>query len=188
MKLKTEVEFSLKGPVVSDRVRNLYNVETILKKQYNLDRPCHLKLVCSAQVVRTDKKNQGEENLLDLIGETTHFTDLASLDFIVADKVTTVADIRSYLNEKYGRTFNFEPYENTENKPAVLDYVHEQECTGLRDSKTGQPTHYTLHTVQWHYLDNKDIVVKKDLTQIWPRKTGKVPIAIQKFFHVIHVR
>ena len=185
MNLKTDIQFFVNGPLVSNKVYNIFDLQTIVNT-CDLAEPRHLTLRCYANIVPDTKQEPDKKSLLELIAQPRGNI-FASLSFTASNKITTVADIRSYLNKKYGSVFNFEPYENTENKPAVLDYVHENNCTGLRDSKTGQATHYTIHTVQWHYLNNQDIIVDKDLKQIWPRKTGKFPVAIQKFFHV-HVR
>ena len=185
MNLKTDIQFFVNGPLVFNKVRNIFDLQTIVNT-CDLTEPRHLTLCCYANIVPETKPEPDKKDLLALIAPPRGNM-VASLSFTASNKITTVADIRSYLNKKYGSVFNFEPYENTETKPAVLDCVHEQECTGLRDSKTGQATHYTIYTVQWHYLNNQDIVVNNELKQIWPRKTGKAPIPIQKFFHV-HVR
>ena len=181
MNLKTNIEFYLNGPLVSNKIRNIEDLQTIVQT-CDLTDPRHLTLTCRVSIVNDTKQKQHKPSILDLITTDPNSKEVSRLTFTAADKITTVADIRSYLNNKYGTTFNFEPYENTENKPAILDYVHENNCTGLRDSKTGAETHYTIHTVQWHYLNNQDIIVDKDLKKIWPRKTGKIPVEIQKFF------
>ena len=183
MNLKTEIEFYVKGPLVSNKVRNIYDLQTIVQT-CDLTEPRHLKLVCYADIINVDKNQQKKSTLLELIAPATGKKEVASLDFIATNKITTVADIRLFLTNKYGTTFNFIHDENTEKKPAILDGVHENTCTGLRDSQTGQATHYSLHSVLWHYLNNHEIVVDNDLKQIWPRSTGKIPVAIQKFFHV----
>ena len=186
MNLKANIQFYVNGPLVSNKVRNIYDLQTIVQT-CDLTEPRHLTLTCRVNVVNDTKQTRHKPSILDLITTDPNSKEVARFTFTAADKVTTVADIRAFLNNKYGTTFNFEPYENTEHKPAILDYVHENNCTGLVDSKTGRPTHYTIYTVQWHYLNKQDIIVDKDLKQIWPHRTGKAPVAIQKFFHV-HVR
>ena len=70
MNLKTEIEFYVKGPLVSNKVRNIYDLQTIVQT-CDLTEPRHLKLVCYADIINVDKNQQKKPTLLELIAPAT---------------------------------------------------------------------------------------------------------------------
>ena len=84
---------------------------------------------------------------------------------LVGDKLIYPNDIDAFLKDQYKNTFNFD-LKKTENKPVMLD---------------GIPGHTF---VRWHYLGDTDIFVEREtLNQIWPEKTGKLPLGLATFFN-----
>ena len=163
-------------------INSIADLKTIIQN-YDLELPRIVKLECCANVIKTDEKDsinnlvQSFESLIAPRGQT-----IATLSFIVANKIPCVTDIRKYLKKQYGETFDFRPDIGANKKPAILDFVHEDSCTGLTDSKTGRETHYTLHSVQWHYLTPEEMIVNNKMKQIWPQAKNTIPMAIQNFF------
>ena len=102
------------------------------------------------------------------------------VNIIVADKLLYPNDVRTMLMEKYGSLLNFDNCIGTEVKPVFFGGVSKQEKYGLRDSKTGMPTHYTLRSVYCRYLNDQDIVMNKKMEQIWPAKTGIMPLELSQ--------
>lgn len=100
------------------------------------------------------------------------------VNLIVADKLMYPNDVRTMLMEKYGSLLNFDNCIGTEVKPVFFGGVSKQEQYGLRDSKTGAPTTYTLRTVNCRYLNDQDIVMNTNFEQIWPIKSHNIPHAL----------
>lgn len=182
MNLVVNIEFYLSGPLVSNRVVDINSVKTILKT-LDLTEPRPVKLTCYADIINTDKTDEKNDKSFSFITQPNG-KEVDSLGFTVASKISTVADIRSELNKKYGQTFNFNPKIGTEDKPAMLDHILTRSGVGLRDSKTGRPTQWAYRSVSWHYLNDNDKIVSRDLEQIWPIGPNTILTAIQDFFKV----
>ena len=74
-------------------------------------------------------------------------------------------DVAEYLIKKYGQKFDFKP-ENFDQKTPMFFDICEHSSIGLRNSRTGAPTHMKWHDVDCNPLSKKDIVVDKTLNQI----------------------
>lgn len=139
-----------------------------------------------SQIVDTDKKEKAtgiEQFLVDKQIKPIAILSKENVDLIVADKLMYPRDVREMLKQKYGSTLDFDKTKYDENKPVFFRGVSERTQYGLRDSKTGAPTQYTLRSVDCYPLVEKcDIVVDKDLHQIWPENEnkGNVPVALTK--------
>lgn len=91
-------------------------------------------------------------------------------------------DVVEYLIKKYGRRFNFKP-ENFDPKTPVFLDVSEHISVGTRISEFSMPSYKKWHTVNCKPLSEKDIVVDKNLNQLWPIATGKPPVGLLKLFN-----
>lgn len=101
-----------------------------------------------------------------------------SLSFVICAKLVYPCDISAFLKKKYGSSLNFASKDwAKKDKPVVFSGVHEQTRHGLRNPKTGMPTQYTLRNVNCRVLSEDDVVLDKDLNQIWPvNAKGGVPL------------
>lgn len=92
--------------------------------------------------------------------------------FFVGKKLIYPADIINFLTEQYGSSLDFDV--DTENKPVMLDGIHEQIIVGAHNRETGtlMPDKKT-RSAQWHYLTNNEIFVDGNLKQLWPEETEK---------------
>ena len=178
MILETKVKFYISDCEyfsLRRRINGLSDLKEIVQN-YDLVIPRTVTLNRSVDVVKPQKKSpnrfatfsDNDKNTLNISNE--------SVRFIVANKITVAADIQKYLKEKYNETMSFPVKEN---EPIVLDYVEEKHLTGMRVNN--KETHYVLREIHWHCLGDKDIVVNKELQQIWPKKTGKMPQILVKF-------
>ena len=86
-------------------------------------------------------------------------------------------DVNKYLTERYGSVLNFNPSEESLDKPISFHVFHNNSI-GLRNPKTGAPTEQVWRSVSWRYLGDFDVVVDANLNQIWPVATGKPPVAL----------
>lgn len=138
------------------------------------------------QIIDTDKKEEAtgvEKFFINKKPKPHTILSQDSIDFIVADKLMYPRDIREMLTQQYGSTFDFDKTKYDENKPVFFRGVSERTQYGLRNPKNGAPTQYTLRNVHCHPLsENRDIVVDKNLGQIWPENEnkGKIPVALTK--------
>ena len=99
--------------------------------------------------------------------------------FYVADDIKTDTQILADVQKKYDNVLNtWTPV----GKPAVLTAVFGKRVHVVFPSdKDAQPAKTPIQVVEWHILNpNKDIVVDRNLHQIYPVKTGAYPTMIQK--------
>ena len=61
--------------------------------------------------------------------------------------------------------------------------VNNQSAVGLRSCATGAPSIIKWETVSYRPLSDKDIVVDKNLNQLWPEKTGSLPVGLVELFN-----
>ena len=104
-----------------------------------------------------------------------------TFEFIMP-KILYPNDIKKYLLEHYGSTLNFKPDESMNNTPMTFS-VHNQSAVGLRSFATGAPSIIKWKTVSYRSLSDKDIVVDENMNQIWPEKTGKLPVGLVGLFN-----
>lgn len=96
------------------------------------------------------------------------------------------SDVRKYLIDYYGSTLNFTP--ESEFTPVIFNVIEEDKRTGLRNSKTGEPTYYTLYSVNWRPLTNQDVVVNEKMRQIYPLNAnhGRTPRGLVELLNKKH--
>lgn len=94
------------------------------------------------------------------------------------------SDVNKYLIERYGSVLNFNPSEESMDKP-ISFHVFRNNSIGLRNPKTGAPTEQVWRSVSWRHLGDFDVVVDANLNQIWPEATGKSPAALVEIFNKI---
>ena len=100
----------------------------------------------------------------------------------IMPKILYPNDIKKYLLEHYGSTLNFKPDESTVNTPMTFS-VHNARSIGLRSFATGAPSIIKWKTVSYRPLSDKDTVTDEHLNQIWPEKTGGLPVGLLELFN-----
>ena len=108
----------------------------------------------------------------------THNVKTKKLSLWVAEEITSAKKIKN-SNPR----FRFFPEINSMNLnvPAIQIGVHTDYCVGLKEMGATEPCIFPVSTnVFWHELDNNDIVVNKDMKQIYPKITGTIPEILAK--------
>ena len=143
--------------------------------------PYKLNVTRAVQILHTDLPKEDKSGIIEMSPAQPHphILKREGFDFIVSDKLTYPRDVRETLIKKYGSTLGFDNERKwDENKPVFMDGIIENTRYGLRDSKTGAPTQYTMRDVVCYPLTDKHIVMDGNLNQIWPEKTGKTPTVL----------
>lgn len=91
-------------------------------------------------------------------------------------------DVAEYLIKKYGQKFNFNPKKFDQNIPLFFN-VFEHTSVGMRVSATSPAPRMKWHNVHCETLSKKDVVTDKNLNQLWPENTGKLPVGLVKLFN-----
>ena len=102
------------------------------------------------------------------------------LKFIIADKLAYPHDVGVLLKEKYGTTLDLRSKKLNKDMPVLYSGVNEDHHFGLKDSM-GRQTIQVLRSVKCRNLTEKDIVLDKNLCQIWPTKSKKPFLALERF-------
>ncbi len=169
---------SQKGPLqdvnlLSDIVRNSLNADSF-----------ELVLTRTVRITKHTQIPNQKPIIIDI--------DSTDLCVIVADKLTYPNDVRDLLVQRYNNTFNFDKLNLPENKPVYFSGVREIEELGEINPNTGDRTTYTRRYIECRPLTDKDIIVNKDLNQIWPVATNKPPQQLLKLLkkrtELIHQR
>jgi len=92
------------------------------------------------------------------------------LYFTVVDKLWFKDDVRKALKKEYGKTFDLNKLVPNNNIPVTSFYVIEESHTGM--VVKGHSTHYTLHHLHCTPATKRDIIVNKNLEQLWPQHGG----------------
>lgn len=105
------------------------------------------------------------------------------LNLIVADELMYPMNVREFLKQKYNNTFGFENMNFSLNNeyPVYFSGILSREELGPISPTTGDRLTFTHHYIQCRQLTNFDIVVDKNLHQIWPIKTKKTPNVLTDF-------
>lgn len=104
------------------------------------------------------------------------------LEFIVADKLTFPDEVRNLLKQEYGGVLDLESKKLNDRVPVLYSGVTEHRQYGLKDDQ-GRPTIQTLRYVNCRNLTDKDIVLDKNLCPVWPIKSKKPSLALERFLH-----
>jgi len=107
--------------------------------------------------------------IINIINERTNeITQIKDdeLIFYVSDKISYPEQIHTYMKKYYGdEKYFFSP--GSDNAPGLLDAVVPEGANAC---------------AKWHILTDSDIVVDKNLHQIWKNKTGKTPLILLNLF------
>ncbi|MBQ6736709.1 MAG: hypothetical protein IJQ90_04480 [Alphaproteobacteria bacterium] len=149
------------------------------------DRTYRVTILRESCVVNMDKKIKNipfyhQNRYID--GHPIIATDTDAKIELILPQLMYPNDVAEYLIKKYGQKFDFKPENFDLKTPMFLD-ICEHSSIGLRNSRTGAPTHMKWHTVDCEPLSEKDIVVDKNLNQLWPEKTGKLPVGLVELFN-----
>lgn len=101
--------------------------------------------------------------------------------FYVMDKLKYAKDIRKYLHNNYGDSVNF--FQVDETLPIAFNGYTEKSYR-LFD----KPNLTIIRDAAFHYIRPKNVVVDKNLHQIWKDNTGKYPDKIVEMFNSGKVR
>lgn len=121
----------------------------------------------------TDKQSVKQYKTIELDKEV--------LSMHICQKIMYPRDIRKILKQRYGSVLDLDS-QNLDAKLPVCDfYVSEQKQYGLRNPKTGAPTEHVLRHVCCRRANSNDLIVDKNLNQIWPTKTKQPPKELLEF-------
>jgi hypothetical protein len=152
----------------SHEFKNLDELRTIIQNQCVSETPYSIDIVRHVIVFNRDEKNNGviySPNGVNVADE--------KINLVVANKLIYPKDVRKILKKEYNSTFDMDTQKLDEKIPVKRFNVSEQNMTGM--VVNGMETHYTLHDVYCEQLTPNDVVVDKNLNQIWPIKTGMAP-------------
>ena len=186
MSLKQIVEFNLHltGPCTPFRsgpVKKIADFEDLKHyvATYSSSMPYTIDIIEMVYNVDTDRYVGGGRNTLGLRRAWNNYLvvdeeEINKFKFFVGNKLIYPVDIINFLTEQSGSPLDFDV--KAENKPVMLDGVHEQIIVGTRDKKTGALLpDKKVRSVKWHYLTNQEIFVDRNINQLWPRDTGEIP-------------
>ena len=94
------------------------------------------------------------------------------ITFTVATKLIYPHDVRELLMKKYNSVFNFNNISLDKNTPVKNFYVSEKNSVGLKNPDTSD---IYFNWVICEQCGPTDVVVDKNLNQIWPKTTGTFP-------------
>ncbi len=137
---------------------------------------------CVVNMDKTSRKIPFYDKYQYIDGYPIIATDTDETFEFIMPKILYPNDIKKYLLEHYGSTFNFKPDESMNNSPMTFS-VHNESSVGLRSFATDAPSIIKWETVSYRPLSEKDIVVDKNLNQIWPEKTGSLPVGLVQLFN-----
>ena len=110
---------------------------------------------------------------------TTQILETETLPLWVADEITNAKNIKK---SNQGAKFSPAITDKNMNVPAIQTGINTQHCIGMRKPGFHAAPHPipVSTTVAWHELGNTDIVVNKNMNQIYPTTTGKTPEILAK--------
>jgi hypothetical protein len=158
------------------RFENLEELKKIVKDEYVPDiSDIHysMNIDITRCVIVSNRAKKGE-GIIDSLNGVKVAEETITL--VVTDKLIYPKDVRKILNKKYNSTFNLDKYKLDEKIPVKRFNVSEDNMTGM--IVNGRQTHYTLYNVYCKQLTPNDVVIDKNLNQIWPKKTGAVPTTL----------
>lgn len=123
-----------------------------------------------------------KENYNIATGVATKFLEREALPMWVTNEITSAKKIK-----KNTPNAKFEPNITAENMnaPAIKKGIYIQHSMGPKTGMETAKQNPASTTIVWHELTVKDVVVNKDLKQIYPTATGKMPtLLIELLQHV----
>ena len=154
----------LDGLTIKSNFKNIEDIKKLLFVNVN---------VYKIELSKTIKENHCMSS-----GLKTDNVKTKKLSLWVAEEITSAKKIKN-SNPR----FRFFPEINSMNLnvPAIQTGVHTDYCVGLKEMGATEPCVFPVSTnVFWHELDNNDIVVNKDMKQIYPKTTGTIPEILAK--------
>ena len=109
--------------------------------------------------------------------------DSKKINIIVTDELTYPRDVRRFLKQKYNNIFDFDKLKLPADAPVYFGGVREIEELGDINPNTGDRTTYTRRYVECRTLNDKDIVVDKNLLKFFPVSANLLPWTIINFFN-----
>jgi len=155
----------------SHEFKNLDELRTIIQGQCVSEIPYSIDIIRRVIVFDRDKKTNGiiySPNGVNVADE--------KLNLVMANKLIYPKDVRKILKKEYNSTFDLSEYKLDEKVPVKSFNVSEKDVKGA--AGYSWQTLYTLHNVSCEQLQPNDIVIDRNLNQIWLKKTGKVPTAL----------
>lgn len=138
-------------------------------------------LTVSRIVMIIDKDSKKEPDGIErtFIPNTPEYKTVAfppeTITFSVTQKLMYPDDVRKLLMQKYNCVFDFDNTRREENIPVRSFHANEHSSIGLRDEQTGAPSNISWLTITCDQCRPTDIVIDKNLHQIWPEKTNTTP-------------
>ena len=138
-------------------------------------------LTVSRIVMIIDKDSKKEPDGIErtFIPNTPEYKTVAfppeTITFSVTQKLMYPDDVRKLLVQKYNCVFDFDNTRREENIPVRSFHANEHSSIGLRDKQTGAPSNISWLTITCDQCRPTDIVIDKNLHQIWPETTGTFP-------------
>jgi len=164
---------------------SLADLQSAIKKNTTYEKPFLVRINRIVKIMDTDSPIMHDGNPFCVMSKdkfkTVQFDD-EHFDFIVMDKLMYQPHVHKMLIKKYGSSLNLENKKLIDNIPVLLFGVVEDTHYGLKD-KDGNPTTQTIRYVNCRSLTPKDIVLNKDFCQIWPIKSKRPLLALEKFLH-----
>ena len=190
MHLVSEVVFSYRITngnffSIGDDFSNLQELKDAIDKNAHAEVPMTVRIGRMVKIMDTDSPipyASSTRNLFHKDKYTTVKFDDKRLDFIVADKLVYPYDVRVLLKKKYDGVLDLESNKLNDGIPVLYSGVTEEHQYGLKDEK-GRSTILTLRHVHCRNLTDKDIVLDRNLCQIWPIKSKRPLLALEKFLH-----
>ena len=138
-------------------------------------KPRDLSVERKIQIIDTDVKTEesADAEIFGIIPDNSSVKSEIStgtLLFTVVDKLWFKDDVRKALKKKYKTEFDLDKLISNNNIPITSFYVIEESHTGM--VVKGHSTHYTLHHLLCTPATKKDIIVDKNLNQLYPTNGG----------------
>ncbi len=173
MHLVSKVVFDyniVNGDFLGDKnLSSLEDLKNAIKKNTTYEKPFLVRINRIVKIMDTDSPILHDGNPFSVMIQdkfkTVQFDD-EHFDFTVVDKLTYQPDVRKMLIQKYGSTLNLEGKKLTDNIPVLYFGVIENN---------------NFRYVNCRSLTPKDIVLNKDFHQIWPIKSKRPLLALEKF-------
>ena len=165
-------------PIDHKYVEAVKDIECLKNEVFYLSRAELLsKVSCKFTVTRELSMFAGNQALKSA-NDRPIITD--SFDFIVADKLTYIKDLKEYLNKNFEKSSSDTPqdviFKNfsqfKRNQPIFFTGPYEYNGSFLPDAPLKE------RPLTCRPLTDKDVVVNTKLQQIWPKATGKTPPAL----------
>lgn len=164
---------------------SLEDLKSTISKNKTYEKPFIVRINRIVKIMDTDSPILHDGNPFSVMIQdkfkTVQFDD-EHFDFIVMDKLMYQPGVRKMLIKKYGSTLNLENKKLIDTIPVLFFGVIEDTHYGLKGTN-GNPTTQTVRYVNCRHLTPKDIVLNKDFHQIWPIKSKRPLLVLEKFLH-----